>query len=285
LRKLATRTSLRMLSWLDRRKLPRRIAAMQHRNRFVRALWVAASRRLRWRPVPILGGPARGMRINLHGSAVAFATGAAERPLQAALQRELRPGATFYDIGANIGFITLIAARLVGPGGRVVAFEPVPENVAAIRENLALNGIDWAEVHQTAVAREGGRASLIVSDVSAFSRLASVNVPTGARETIEVEVTSVDEFVRRDGAPAPDVVKIDVEGAELEVIAGMRETIAARRPVILCEIHDCNAEYVELVRGLGYEPLNLDDEDVPVELGHRNAHTLARATRAGVEAP
>ena len=77
------------------------------------------------------------MRINLHGSAVAFATGMAERPLQSALQRELRPGATFFDIGANVGFVTLIAARLVGPSGRVVAFEPVPENVAAIRENLA----------------------------------------------------------------------------------------------------------------------------------------------------
>ena len=101
----------------------------------------------------ILSGPARGMRINLHGSAVAFATGTAERPLQAALQRELRPGATFFDIGANVGFVTLIAARLVGPSGRVVAFEPVPENVAAIRENLALNGIDWVEVHETAVAR------------------------------------------------------------------------------------------------------------------------------------
>ena len=110
-------------------------------------------------------------RINLHGSlAVAFATGMAERPLQSALQREVRPGATFFDIGANVGFVTLIAARLVGASGRVVAFEPVPENVAAIRENLAMNGIDWVEVRETAVARSGGRASLIVSDVSAFSR-------------------------------------------------------------------------------------------------------------------
>ncbi len=257
---------------------------MQHSNRVVRRLWVGSSRRLRWRPVTILGGVGRGMRINLHGSAVAFATGAAERPLQGALQRELRPGATFFDIGANIGFVTLIAARLVGPGGRVVAFEPVPANVAAIRENLALNGIDWVEVHETAVAREPGKASLIVSAVSAFSRLASVNVPTGARDTIEVDVTSIDEFVARPGAPLPDVVKIDVEGAELEVIAGMRETIARRRPVILCEIHDCNAEYVELMEGLAYEPVNLD-ADVPVEHGHRNAHTLARPRAADAGDP
>ncbi len=248
---------------------------MQHRNRVVRALSAGVSGRLRSRPLTIESGAGKGMRINLHGSALAFATGVAERPLQQALERELHAGATFYDIGANVGYVTLIAARLVGPSGRVVAFEPVPENVAAIRENLALNGIDWAEVHETAVADAPGRAALIISDVSAFSRLASVNVPTGARETIEVAVTSIDAFLASGAAPAPEVIKVDVEGAELEVIAGMRETLAEHRPVLLCEIHDTNSEYVALVEELGYEPVNLD-ADVPVAEGGRNAHTLAR---------
>lgn len=275
MRRWATRTTLRILSWLDQHRLTRRLAAMQHTNPLIRALSVRVSRRLRWRPLTILSGAGRGMRINLHGSAVAFATGVAERPLQGALAAELRPGATFFDIGANVGYVTLIAARLVGPSGRVVAFEPVPENVAAIRENLALNGIDWVEVHETAVARERGRAALIISDVSAFSRLASVNVPTGARETIEVQVISIDEFMASPGAPVPDVIKIDVEGAELEVLEGMRETLAAHRPVLLCEVHDCNSEYVALVDALGYVPVNLD-ADVPIEQGNRNTHTLAR---------
>ena len=60
----------------------------------------------------------------------------------------------------------------------------------------------------------------------------------------------------------------------------MRETLAAHRPSILCEVHDCNAQYVELMNELGYHPINLDDGDVPVELGHRNAHTLAHPTLA-----
>jgi len=274
-RQSATTAYIRVLSWLNDHRFFRRIAHKQHTNPLVRAIWSRLSRSLREREVTILDGPGRGLRINLHGSAVTFATGTAERPLQEALARELKPGATFYDIGANIGFVTLIAARLVGPTGRVVAFEPVPKNVAAIRENLALNGIDWADVHETAMARHSGTASLIVSDVSAFSRLASINVPTGARETIEVKVDSVDEFLASGSERAPDVVKIDVEGAELEVIEGMRHTLAEHRPVILCEIHDCNAEYVELVNSLGYEPVNLD-ADIPVEHGGRNAHTLAR---------
>jgi FkbM family methyltransferase len=219
------------------------------------------------------------MRINLHGSAVGFATGTAERPLQEALVRELAPGATFFDIGANVGFVTILAAKIVGQSGRVVAFEPVPGNVAAIKENLALNGIEWADVHETAMARRGGSASLIVSSVSAFSRLASVSVPTGARERIDVAVNSVDEFLMSGAEPTPDVIKIDVEGAELEVIEGMSDTLSRHQPVILCEVHDCNVQYAELMASLDYEVINLD-EDVPVEQGHRNAHTLARPLRS-----
>jgi FkbM family methyltransferase len=276
MRRVVTRTVLRLLTWLADRRFARRVAARQHTSGVVRALWSAASRPLRWRPIPILGGPAKGLRINLHGSAVAFATGAAEKPLQDALLCEVHEGATVFDIGANVGFVTLVAARLVGPGGRVVAFEPVPGNADAIRENLALNAIDWVELHETAVGRAGGTAKMIVSDVSAFSRFENINVPTGARGRIDVSVTSIDEFMSLGAAPVPDVVKIDVEGAELDVLEGMRRTIAEHRPVILCEIHDCNVPYVELMRSLGYETVNLDEQGVPVERGHRNAHTLAR---------
>jgi FkbM family methyltransferase len=282
MRRLPNTVYLRALSWLIDRRFARRIASSPRSQTVIRAIWRRLSRGLRSQPLEILSGPGQGLRINLHGSAVAFATGTAERPLQEALQREVKPGATFFDVGANVGFVTILAARLVGPSGRVVAFEPVPENVAAIRENVALNAIDWVEVRETAVGRGAGTASFIVSDVSAFSRLASVSVPSGARESIEVAVSSLDELLDAGALPVPDVIKIDIEGAELEAIEGMRRTLAAHRPVILCEVHDCNADYVALMNGLGYETINLD-EDIPVELGHRNAHTLARP-RASVSA-
>jgi FkbM family methyltransferase len=279
MRRVVTSAALRLLTWLADRRFGRRLAARQHTNPLVRRLWSLSSRPLRWRPITILEGPAKGLRINLHGAAVAFATGAAERPVQDALVREIRPGATVFDIGANVGFVTLVAARLVGPNGRVVAFEPVPENVESIKENLALNEVDWVELRETAIGREGGSARMIVSDVSAFSRLETISVPDAERERIDVSITSIDELVGSGSVPAPDLVKIDVEGAELEVIEGMRRTIAEHHPVILCEIHDCNVPYAELMRSLGYEPVNLD-EDVPVERGHRNAHTLAKPVAA-----
>src|SRR5437588_12274280 len=99
MRRFTTMTSLRVLSWLMDRQMPKRIAASQYTNRLVHAIWIGISRALRWRPVPILDGPGRGLSINLRGSAVAFATGTAERPVQAALALELVPGATFFDIG------------------------------------------------------------------------------------------------------------------------------------------------------------------------------------------
>ena len=120
----------------------------------------------------------------------------------------------------------------------MLAFEPVPANAAAIRENVAMNGIDWVEVRETAVAGSTGRANLIISDVSAFSRLASVNVPTGARESIEVAVSSIDELLA-DGARAGAGRRQDRRrGGELEVIEGMRRTLAEHHPVLLCEVHD-----------------------------------------------
>jgi FkbM family methyltransferase len=276
MRGFANEVSGRFVGWLMRRRVIQRLAWAQHTNPAVRTVWTRVSNPLRWRPLPILSGAGRGMRINLHGSFVGFATGTAERPLQEALVRELGRGATFFDIGANVGFITLIAAKLVGPSGRVVAFEPVPSHVAAINANLALNGLHGIEVRETAIGREAGSASLIVSDFSAFARFASVSTPDRARETIEVAVSSIDELVGCGALPTPDVIKIDVEGAELDVIEGMQRTLGEHRPVILCEVHDSNARYVELMRSLGYEVTNLD-EDVPVEHGHRNVHTLARA--------
>lgn len=278
-----TRAILRLLTWLADHRFARRIAARQYESATLQSIWIAVSRPLRWRPIPILGGPAKGLRINLHGSAVAFATGAAERPVQDALARELRPGGTVFDIGANVGFVSLLAARLVGPRGRVVAFEPVPQNVAAIRENIALNSIDWVDVREAAVGRALGSARMIVSDISAFSRLETISVPDHERTRIDVNVVSIDELLSSGSVPAPDLVKIDVEGAELDVIEGMRNTIAEHRPVILCEVHDCNVAYAELMRSLDYEPVNLDEEGVSVERGHRNAHTLAKP-RASVSA-
>jgi FkbM family methyltransferase len=251
-----------------------RAATLQFSHPAARRVLTGTTAWLRTQDVRILGGAAAGMRINLHGSALAFAMGNAEPPLQDAMRRLVRPGASFWDIGANVGFFTLLACRLVGPSGSVQAFEPVPANAAAIRHNLTINSLTRATVSEVALAAAPGDGTLLVSGYSAFSRLASTSVPADVKARLEVRLESVDHLVFDVGLPAPDVVKIDVEGAELQVLEGMRMTIERLSPTIICEVHDCNAELARFMRQIGYDLVNLD-EDVPVEKGHRNAHTLA----------
>ena len=116
--------------------------------------------------------------------------------------------------------------------------------------------------------------------MSAFSRLATVNVPTGARESIEVAVTSIDEFLAGGAHPVPDVVKIDVEGAELEVIEGMRDDARGAPPGAALRGPRLNAEYVELMEQPRRTRPSTSTPTCPVEQGGRNAHTLARPRSA-----
>ena len=92
-------------------------------------------------PAVIGAGPGRGLRFDVGGGNPDFAAGTYEPPVQQALADCLKPGDVVLDVGANVGFIAVIAAKLVGPAGRVVAFEPVPENARLVRRNARLNGL------------------------------------------------------------------------------------------------------------------------------------------------
>jgi FkbM family methyltransferase len=170
----------------------------------------------------------------------------------------IRPGDVFYDVGANIGFFTILGARLVGPQGRVVAFEPVPACARAVAHNIALNDFVHAEIREEAVGAAGGRARLLVVGEASWSHLASTGRHADVRDEIDVAVVAIDELVEAGAIPPPDVLKIDTEGAELQAIAGMRATIERHRPAIVCELHDTNARFVALMDELGYTATNLD---------------------------
>ncbi len=108
--------------------------------------------------VAIRDGVGKGLRFKA-GYNLAYADGNNEWHVQEALAKYLRPGDVFYDIGANVGFLTVIGARLVGAGGHVIAFEPVPENAAAVRHNCALNGFGNVRIFEMAVADEVGKGT------------------------------------------------------------------------------------------------------------------------------
>jgi FkbM family methyltransferase len=189
----------------------------------------------------ITQGEGAGFRFSARDVNGAFAAGTYEPPIQRALARCLKPGDVFYDIGANVGFFSILAATLTGSGGAVYAFEPVPDNVASIHRNVRLNGLTNVKVHAVAVAATSGREELVLARNRGGASLASagVHVPDPAA-TMPVRTVAIDEFIQRPNTAPPTLVKIDVEGAELGVLQGMQRTMRAHRPVVLYEVDDAD---------------------------------------------
>src|SRR5204863_8297238 len=114
--------------------------------------------------------------------------GSLEPPVQEPRRRLLAPGDVFYDIGASVGFCTLVGARLVGPRGRVVAFEPVPWCAHAVGRNIELNGFEHAQIREEAVGAAGGSARLLVVGEASWSHLESTGRHADVRDEIDVTV-------------------------------------------------------------------------------------------------
>jgi len=256
------------------------LAAGVRAGRARRALLSRASRWYGRAPVPIAGGLGHLLYVSTadlpldHAHAGLIVRGTLEPPVQEALRRLLAPGAVFYDVGANIGFFTILGARLVGPEGRVVAFEPVPACARAVARNIELNAFAHAEIREQAVGARSGSARLLVVGEASWSHLASTGRHADVRDEIDAEVVSIDELVGAGSIPPPDVLKIDTEGAELQAIEGMRATIERHRPAIVCELHDTNAEFCALMDELGYATTNLAGPQPVAQAGP--VHALAQ---------
>lgn len=151
--------------------------------------------------------------------------------MQQALERLLRPGGTFWDVGAHAGFFTLLASRLVGGQGRVDAFEPSPENRRRLVRALSLNAAANVHVHDCAVSDRIGAATLYGSTASVTWSL----LPDGAADAaVTVPSQTLDALAQ--SLPAPDVLKIDAEGTEVGVLRGGLQLLRERRPVVLVEM-------------------------------------------------
>jgi FkbM family methyltransferase len=182
--------------------------------------------------------------------------------------QRLGPGSTFVDIGANHGYFSMLAASLVGPSGRVTAFEPNPAVFEQLRTHVALNGFEqrvtawpWALADRP----ESG-ACLYLSQVDSNSGLSSLTPSADTMRagglsdtrTIPVPVETFDRWFAASGLDRIDLVKIDVEGAEARVVAGMSEALASRRiRAIVCETAwDSAAHRVLLAAGYAARPLD-----------------------------
>jgi FkbM family methyltransferase len=193
-------------------------------------------RRRTTRAVTVRGGLAFGLRLELSDASADYSSGLNELPVQEALRRLLAPGDVFFDVGSNVGFFSLLAAREVGPTGSVHAFEPIAQIAEAVRRNAARNGLDNVTVHAVAVSDMDGQADLLLAEHPGGATLSHADAPPDLAGSATVPVVSLDGLVGTGRAPVPNVVKIDVEGAEMEVLDGMRAVLTAHRPHLVCEL-------------------------------------------------
>lgn len=165
--------------------------------------------------------------------------GTYETDLQETLRRTLKPGMSVYDVGANVGYLTIAMARLVGPDGRVHAFEPLPSNHERLVEAVGLNELASRVVTiRAAVGAQAGTARFLVHQSGGMGKLqGSAGRHARYQGAIEVDVVTLDGYARQAAEPMPDWIKIDVEGGEVGVLQGARDLLAQRRPGLLLELH------------------------------------------------
>lgn len=238
-------------------------------------------------PYPVIRGPLRGSRFIL-GAAAGEGGGASvyvdmvEPEKTRALLEILRPGQTVFDVGANIGYYTLLASRQVGPSGRVLAFEPSARNISYLYRHLALNGADNVTLIPMACSDRLALARFVAGADCATGRLASDGARPGDARFEYVATVTVDQMVTETGL-VPDVLKVDVEGAEEQVLKGAAHTLSNARPVVLLGVHSAalRSSCTSYLRALGYaEPTVCEEPEGDAEL----LFVPVRAPQPGVRA-
>jgi FkbM family methyltransferase len=196
--------------------------------------------------LPVLDGPLRGARWLPEAGLHACVEGTYEPETQEALIDHVHTGDVVFDVGANAGYFTLLGSRLVGPAGRVVAFEPLPRALELLRRHVALNALENVQIVDAAVSDRDGEA-LFRDDSFTMGRLTDDG-------DIRVRLVALDPLCAAGELPLPDVLKIDVEGAELDVLEGARGLLTERHPVLVLSTHGraSHEAACELLSSLGY---------------------------------
>jgi FkbM family methyltransferase len=171
--------------------------------------------------------------LNLHESPmmVQRAMGAYERQKTALIRRLVREGMTFVDVGANKGDFTLLAARLVGSSGQVISIEPAPENYSYLCRSIELNGYRNVRTFALALSDSEGSAKLRLAPTSGGHTLAPEQKI--GDNTVAVETATLDSLLARCGIDKVDVIKIDVQGWELQVLRGADRTLRSNGAAVL----------------------------------------------------
>jgi FkbM family methyltransferase len=200
-----------------------------------------------------------------------------------AMRAHLEGGATFVDVGAQIGYYSLKAAHVVGPRGHVIAIEPNPETVSKLQANIQASGASVIAVQPVACSDAEAMLDLFAAPEANTGEtslsMANASQTGAAVHTYKVRARPLDDIVKESGVARVDVIKIDVEGAETLVLKGSQETLARFHPILMVEIIDRQlrqmgssaAELTDFLRAQGYTARHATGDNVEFGFGAATA--------------
>jgi FkbM family methyltransferase len=206
--------------------------------------------------VPILQGTLRGKRWITGSSNHGCWLGSYEYAKQKAFSAAVKRGYSVYDLGANVGFYSLLASVLVGSEGGVFSFEPVPRNLRFLRRHLELNGVKNCSVWDVAVGRFEGTASFDMGLDPSTGHLSVESLGT-----FSVHTVALDSLVASKKLPPPNLIKCDIEGGEYDALSGAASTLAKYGPTIFLATHgpEVHEQCCRFLADLHYRLTPLDE--------------------------
>jgi len=190
-------------------------------------------------PIVTMNGLLGGQRMRVNwANHKTYVFGTHEPHVMQVMKDLVQPGWTAVDVGAHIGYSTLLMAQCVGPPGKVLAFEPLAQNYKLLVENIGLNGHQNISAENLALMARPGSIELRSATPGAMTWVASTHLDAAAAvETQTVEGVTLDDYVQRHNIGKIDFVKMDVEGAEGDVLTGMSAILKRDKPTLLIELH------------------------------------------------
>jgi FkbM family methyltransferase len=206
--------------------------------------------------VPILFGRLRGRKWIVGSSNLECALGVYEREKTALFEKVVGAGSTVYDIGAHVGFYTVLSSQLVGSKGIVVAFEPFPDNMSYLQRHISMNLCENVTAFQIAVSDKNGVTGFSQGETSSMGRLST-------NGELLIKTCSIDALLAIRKILPPNFMKIDIEGAELLALEGAKSTLLKHRPTIFLATHGPSIQVAccNLLETLGYriDPIGGDN--------------------------
>lgn len=196
--------------------------------------------------LPIIQGPLRGIKWFVASGNLEYFLGSFEEEKVALFVNSIQKEWIVYDIGANVGFYTLLTSKYVGKKGKVIAFEPNPIALRYLKKNVAINNFSNIKIIGTAVTNESGKHRFDDSLDISCGRL-------DTKGNIEVVTLTIDEFATK--TEAPNCMKIDVEGGEYKVLQGAKKSLTNYRPLLFIATHGIEQynKCVDFLKKLKYE--------------------------------